>query len=109
MDAGASTRRLPLKQTGQVFVVEFLYRIGWKFFLGPRLLSGNFTITAEESTPPPPPEVGVEMTLTGLVLTLKPRYPPLDTGYRPWGLVTAEADTVLGVLLGDSAALYGVS
>jgi hypothetical protein len=67
-DAGESTQRLPLKQTGQ-FLGEFLYRISWKFFLGPRLLSGNSTIIlrpTEGSTLPPPPELGVQTTLTGL-------------------------------------------
>ncbi len=68
-ESGDAGLKLPLKQTGQVLLGEFLYRLHWKFFLGPRLLSGNSTITlrpASETTPPPPPGIGIQTTLTGL-------------------------------------------
>jgi Omp85 superfamily domain len=62
-------RKLPLKQTGEAFFGEFLYRLKWKFFLGPRLLTGNSTITLRPTIDtglPPPPEIGIQTTLTGL-------------------------------------------
>jgi outer membrane protein assembly factor BamA len=68
-DSGNMGFKLPLKQTGEVFFAEFLYHLGWKFFLGPRLLTGNSTITlrpATDVTPSPPPGIGVQTTLSGL-------------------------------------------
>jgi len=58
LGAGASQPKLPLNQTGQVLFAEFLRRIGWKFFLGPRFLWGNSLITvrpANLGTVPLPP------------------------------------------------------
>jgi outer membrane protein assembly factor BamA len=68
-ESGDAGLKLPLKQTGQALLAEFLYRLHWKFFLGPRLLTGNSTITlrpTSETTPPPPPGIGIQTTLTGL-------------------------------------------
>jgi hypothetical protein len=38
-------RKLPLNQTGQAFFGEFLRRIGWKFFTGPRFITGRSFLT----------------------------------------------------------------
>jgi outer membrane protein assembly factor BamA len=68
-DAGNAGRKLPLKQTGEVFLGEFLYRLKWKFSLGPRLLTGNSTITLRQASGPsplPPPGIGIQTALTGL-------------------------------------------
>ena len=67
--AGNEGKKLPLKQTGQVFLGELLYRIGGKFFVGPRMLAGNSTITLrphESSTVPAPPDLGIDTGLTAL-------------------------------------------
>ncbi len=86
--AGDAGQKLPLKQTGQVFLGEFLYRIGGKFFLGPRLIAGNSTITlrpADGSTVPAPPDLGVDTSISALGLRLnrdsRPNrfYPTLGT------------------------------
>jgi len=37
--------KLPLKQTGQAFFSEFLRSVGWKFFLGPRFITGRSFLT----------------------------------------------------------------
>lgn len=60
--------RLPLKQTGEGFLGEFLRRIGWKFFLGPRFLTGRslLTLNATGSPVPPPPDIGLHTTLTAI-------------------------------------------
>jgi len=65
--------KLPLQQTGQVFHGEFLRRIGWKFFLGPRFSIATSTLTVRPSsgdTPPPPPDLGLNTTLTAVGVTL---------------------------------------
>jgi surface antigen Omp85-like protein len=61
--------KLPLKQTGQVFLGEFLRRIGWNFFLGPRFLTGHSLLTLRPrtgDTPQPPPDLGIHTTLTAI-------------------------------------------
>jgi outer membrane protein assembly factor BamA len=65
--------KLPLQQTGQLFRVEVLRRVGWKFFLGPQFSTGSSTITLRPSsgdTPPPPPDLGLHTTLTAVGATL---------------------------------------
>ena len=65
--------KLPLKQTGQAFSGEFLRRVGWGFFLGPRFSTGSSTITLRPSggnTPPPPPDLGLDTTLTAIGVTV---------------------------------------
>ena len=65
--------KLPLQQTGHVFRGEFLRRVGWQFFLGPRFSTGESTLTIRPSggdTPPPPPDLGLHTTLTAVGATL---------------------------------------
>jgi outer membrane protein assembly factor BamA len=65
--------KLPLKQSGRVFHGEFLRRVGWKFFLGPRFSTGSSTLTLRPTsgeTPPPPPDLGLHTTLTAIGATL---------------------------------------
>ncbi len=74
LGAGASQPKLPLNQTGQVLFAEFLRRIGWKFFLGPRFLWGNSLITlrpANLGTVPLPPDVGLHTALTAVGFRLQ--------------------------------------
>ena len=72
--AGNAGVKLPLEQDGAVFLAEFLRRVKWKFFLGPRLLTGHSTITlrtTESTTVPIPPDLGVSTNLTSLGVSLK--------------------------------------
>ena len=65
----ATGLRLPLVQTGQIFFVEFLRRVGWKFLAGPRFVTGNSFITirpSSVSTFPIPPEIGLHTNLTSI-------------------------------------------
>jgi Omp85 superfamily domain len=66
--AGNADLKLPLQQTGQLFFGEFLRRVGWGFFLGPRFISGSSTITIRRvgNTIPPPPDVGLQTNLRSL-------------------------------------------
>jgi len=61
--------KLPLNQTGQAFFGEFLRRIGWKFFTGPRFITGQSLISVRPSSVsnfPSPPDVGIHTTLTAI-------------------------------------------
>jgi outer membrane protein assembly factor BamA len=67
--AGNAGLKLPVKQSGQVFFAEILYRVWGDFFVGPRLLTGESTITLRPSstgTLPPPPDTGIQTSLSGL-------------------------------------------
>jgi len=66
--AGNAGLKLPLQQTGQLFFGEFLRRVGWRFFLGPRFISGSSTIIIRRvsDTIPPPPDVGLQTNLRSL-------------------------------------------
>lgn len=69
LGAGTSQSRLPLNQSGQGFFVEFLRRVGSKFFIGPRFSTGNSLITvrsADVGTAALPPGLGLHTTLTAL-------------------------------------------
>ena len=58
--------RIPLKQSGQVFFGEFLRAIYWRFFVGPRFITGNSLITVRdgsEGTVAPPSDVGLRTHL----------------------------------------------
>jgi hypothetical protein len=68
-DSGDAGNKLPLKQTGELFLGDFLYRLRWKFSVGPRFLSGNSNITLRsenENRVTPPPDIGLQTRLTGL-------------------------------------------
>lgn len=61
--------KLPLNQEGQAFKAEFLRRVGWQFFVGPRFLMGNSFITVrptDTSLPPLPPDLGLHTNLVAL-------------------------------------------
>jgi hypothetical protein len=67
--SGDAGNKLPLKQTGELFLADFLYRLRWKFSVGPRFLSGNSNITLRsenESGVTPPSDVGLQTRLTAL-------------------------------------------
>lgn len=58
--------KLPLNQTGEAFLGEFLRRLVWKFFAGPRFMSGNSFITVRSNNVtnfPIPPDIGLHTTL----------------------------------------------
>jgi outer membrane protein assembly factor BamA len=68
-DGRAAGLKLPLEQTGQAFHAEFLRRVAWKFFAGPRFLTGHSLITVRpnnNSNFPIPPDVGIQTTLTAI-------------------------------------------
>jgi Omp85 superfamily domain len=60
--------KLPLIQTGEAFLGEFLRRIGWKFFLGPRFLTGHsiLTLNTSSSPIPTPPDLGLQTSLRAI-------------------------------------------
>jgi hypothetical protein len=61
--------KLPLNQTGEAFFGEFLRRLFWKFFAGPRFMSGDSFITVRPNNDinfPIPPEVGLHTTLRSI-------------------------------------------
>jgi surface antigen Omp85-like protein len=65
----AANLKLPLKQTGEAFFGEFLRRFWWKFFLGPRFLTGRSFVTLRPnsfSNFPIPPEVGLHANVTAI-------------------------------------------
>lgn len=64
-----SNDKLPLDQTGEAFFGEFLRRIGWKFFVGPRFITGRSFITVlptNNTTVPIPADIGLHTNLTSL-------------------------------------------
>jgi hypothetical protein len=66
--------KLPLNQTGEAFFGDFLRRLFWKFFAGPRIISGSSFITVRPNNVtnfPIPSDVGLHTTLTaiGVMLT----------------------------------------
>lgn len=85
----AAGSRLPLNQTGQAFMAEFLRRVGWQFFVGPRLITGNSIVEVRpnnDSTVPIPPDTGLHTTLTSLGFhvmrdTSKNRFYPTNGTY----------------------------
>jgi hypothetical protein len=65
--------KLPLEQSGQVFRGEFLRRLGWEFFLGLRVWSGNSEVTRRSTggtsgMPEPPADLGLQTSLKALGL-----------------------------------------
>lgn len=68
-DNGNSELKLPLKQTGQIFFIEFLRVIGWKVFVGPRFVNGNSFITLSATTgdlSKIPPDLGLHDNLRAI-------------------------------------------
>jgi hypothetical protein len=68
-----SNLKLPLKQTGEAFFAEFLRCVGWKFFLGPRFLTGHSLVTLRPSSASGvtiPPDIGLHTALTSIGATL---------------------------------------
>jgi hypothetical protein len=60
--------KLPLEHPGQVFRGEFSRRLGWEFFLGLRIWSGNAEVTRHSSggtstTSQPPADLGLHTNL----------------------------------------------
>ena len=71
VEVGAAGLRVPVRQTGQIFLGESLRRLKWRFFVGPRVIAGSSTITlrnepAAIAGAPIPPDVGLQTQLTGL-------------------------------------------
>ena len=67
--AGGPELRLPLEQSGQVFLAEVSRRVAWKVFVGVRLWTGSSTVTTRPSTgdvAPVPPDLGLTTTLRSL-------------------------------------------
>ena len=65
----AAGLKLPLQQTGEAFFGEILRRVGWKFFVGPRFITGNSFITVRPNTVskfPIPPEAGLHTNLRSI-------------------------------------------
>ena len=61
--------KLPLQQTGEAFFGEVLRRVGWKFFVGPRFITGNSLVTVrpnEDMNFPIPPEAGLHTDLRSI-------------------------------------------
>jgi Omp85 superfamily domain len=74
LGSGASQLQLPLNQTGQAVFAEFLRRLVWKFFLGPRFFWGSSLITlrlANPETIPLPSDVGLHTALTAVGFRLQ--------------------------------------
>jgi hypothetical protein len=73
--AGNAGHKLPLEQSGYVFRLEALRRVGWEFFLGVRFWTGSSEIAVRSGTdvppePAPPPDIGLHTTLRALGLRL---------------------------------------
>ena len=65
----AAGLRLPLQQTGQAFFGELVRRVGWKFFAGPRFITGESFLTLRATSIgnfPIPPNIGLNTTLTSI-------------------------------------------
>jgi hypothetical protein len=69
----ASSLKLPLVQTGHAYFGEFLRRLWWQFFVGPRFFTGDSVITLKNRTVsgvPIPEGTGLHNTLTSVGLTV---------------------------------------
>ena len=66
--------KLPLKQTGYAILGEFLRRLWWDFFLGPRFLDGSSVLalnTDNSGALPVPPDLGFHTTLRAIGFRLQ--------------------------------------
>jgi hypothetical protein len=71
--AGNEGLKLPLDQDGHAFFVEGLRRLKWRFFLGPRFLTGSSIVTVRPTsnpTPALPPDLALHTTLRSLGVQL---------------------------------------
>ena len=71
--AADASHKIPLQQTGEIFFGELLRGIGWKFFLGPRFLTGNSEITLRtgaDSAAPVVPDLALHTTLISIGVRL---------------------------------------
>jgi len=71
--SGNAGLKLPLEQTGQLFFIEFLRALPWKFFVGGRFLTGNSSIRVKDTTgetPPIPADAGLDTQLRALGVTV---------------------------------------
>ena len=67
--SGDAGQKIPLKQTGELFLGDFLYRLRWKLSVGPRFLTGNSKISLRsenENGVTPPPDIGIQTRLTAV-------------------------------------------
>ena len=74
LGAGTAGAQLPLNQTGQAVFAEFLRRVAWKFFLGPRLFYGSSLITvraAESGFATLPSDIGLNTALRAIGFRLQ--------------------------------------
>jgi hypothetical protein len=74
LGAGTSQTKLPLNQNGQAVFAEFLRRLGWKFFLGPRFFWGQSVISLRPTDLEAlqlPPDVGLHTALTAIGFRLQ--------------------------------------
>jgi hypothetical protein len=65
----AANLKLPLEQTGDAVLGEFLRRVGWKFFAGPRFISGCSVVTLQPSSVngvPIPADRGIHTNLNAI-------------------------------------------
>lgn len=65
----AAGLKLPLQQTGEAFFGEALRRVGWKFFVGPRFITGHSFVTVKPNSVsnfPIPPEAGLHTSLRSI-------------------------------------------
>jgi Omp85 superfamily domain len=72
--AGNAGVKLPLKQDGAAFLGEFLRRLMFKFFLGPRVLTGHSVVTRRPGpsvTVPIPPDTVLRTSLTSLGFSIQ--------------------------------------
>jgi outer membrane protein assembly factor BamA len=69
LGVGTSQQKLPLNQTGQIVFGEFLRRLGWEFFAGPRFFVGDSVISRRPTdleAVPLPPDLGLHTALTAV-------------------------------------------
>jgi hypothetical protein len=82
----AANLKLPLKQSGEGFLGESLRRVGWKFFVGPRFISGRSVVTLQPSSVngvPIPADLGIHTNLNAIGARLT-----RDTRPNHYGLST---------------------
>ena len=64
-----ANEKLPLEQTGQGYLGEFLRRVAWKLFVGPRFAAGSSLITIQPNNVdgfPIPPDLGIHTNLVSI-------------------------------------------